>query len=106
MPAGTANRDEGSARDNAVIAFGNYVGAGGAGEAWYNDIVNNRQDYIAADARAQCRARGYPQTRSIADSGNGEWYYSDDLDDGDDFQFKASLESPYTATCLKRVRRR
>ena len=106
MPSGAAAGTENSAKADAVAVFVPYFSAGGAGEAWHNDIVANRQDYIAADARAQCRARGYSKARDIMDSGIDRFYYSEDLDDGPDFQFKASYESPYTATCLKRVRRR
>ncbi len=106
LPAGAVSSTENSAKADAVAVFVPYFSAGGTGEAWYNDIVANRQDYIAADARAQCRARGYSKARDIMDSGNNRFYYSEDLDDGPDFQFKASYESPYTATCLKRVRRR
>ena len=105
LPAGAAASNESSGQSAAVAAFVPYFSAGGAGEAWYNNIVANRQDYIAADARAKCRARGYSIARSIKDSGISRFYYSEDLDDGADFQFKASYEGPYTATCLKRVRR-
>ena len=106
LPAGPASSTESVARSNAVAEFGTYISAGGAGRAWYTDIVNNLQDYIAADARAKCRARGYPTTRSIVASSIQPNYYSEDMDDAVAFQFKASIENPYTATCLKRVRRR
>ena len=105
MPAGTADSVGVAAQGNAQTTFLIYTEAGGAGEAWYNAIVANLQGHIAADARAKCRARGYPTTRSIKDSGSGQTYYSKDLDDGPNFQFKASRERPYTATCYKRVRR-
>ena len=104
LPAGAANSSELDAVNAAVAAFNAYSGAGGAGEAWYNNIVANLQDHIVADARAKCRARGYPTTRSIEDSGPF-FYFSEDLDGTANFQFKASHEHPYTATCLKRVRR-
>ena len=105
LPAGAANGVEATAQFDAATAFVGYVGSGGAGEAWYNAIVANVQDHIVADARANCRARGYPVTRSIKDSGSSQFYYSEDLDDGASFQFKASYQAPYTATCYKRVRR-
>ena len=105
LPAGAAAGTSIAGRSAAVAAFVPYFSAGGAGEAWYNDIVANRKGYIAADARAKCRARGYSIARSIKDSGISRFYYSEDLDDGANFQFKASYEGPYTATCLKRVRR-
>ncbi len=106
LPAGAAASSESAARANAVAEFGTYISAGGAGRDWYTDIVNNLQDYIAADARAKCRARGYSTTRSIVASSIQPNYYSEDMDDGVAFQFKASIENPYTATCAKRVRRR
>ena len=105
LPAGTAASAESTARGNAVVAFVGYIGVGGAGRAWYNDIGANLQDHIVADARAKCRARGYSIARSIEDSGHQPNYYSKDLDDGPNFQFKTSIENTYTATCLKRVRR-
>ena len=105
LPAGLADSNESLARASAQAVFTNYIRSGGAGEGWNNNIVANLRSHIAADARAKCRALGYPTTRSIKDSGSSWFYYSEDLDGTANFQFKASYERPYTATCYKRVRR-
>ena len=105
LPAGLADSNESLARASAQAVFTNYIRSGGAGEGWNNNIVANLRSHIAADARAKCRALGYPTTRSIKDSGSSRFYYSKDLDGTANFQFKASYERPYTATCYKRFRR-
>ena len=105
LPAGAADLVGAAAQGNAQTAFLIYISSGGAGESWYNAIVANLQSRVKADARAKCRDLGYSTTRSIKDSGSGQTYYSVDLDSTANFQFKASRERLYTATCYKRVRR-
>ena len=105
MPAGTAHSVEATAQDNAISAYATWVNtAGGAGEAWLNDWRNNLQSRVAAHARANCRDLGYSIARNITVDYE-QWYYSDNQGSGGNFQFQASSERPYTATCLKRVRR-
>ena len=105
MPAGAADSDEETAQSNARSAFGTWATtSGGAGEAWYNDWNANLQSRVAAHAQANCQDLGYPVTRNIK-LPTGRWYYSADQDSGANFQFQASIERPYRATCLKRVRR-
>ena len=57
-----------------------------------------------AHAQANCKDLGYPIARSVTVD-YSRWYYSADQDSGANYQFQASLERPYTATCYKRVRR-
>ena len=105
LPAGAADSVEATAQSNAQNAYRTWVGtSGGTGEAWLNDWSTNLQSRVKAHARANCEDLGYPVTRSVT-MGNGRWYYSADQDSGTNFQFKASREFPYRATCLKRVRR-
>ena len=105
LPDGTAHSSVPYAEANAQSAFTNWVNVvGGTGEAWFNDWIDNLRSRVVADARANCQDLGYPVTRSIT-MDNGRWYYSADQDSGANYQFKASLERPYTAACYKRVRR-
>ena len=105
LPAGAADSDGETAQSNARSAYSTWVGtSGGPGEAWLNDWTANLQSRVKADARANCQDLGYPVTRSVT-TGNGRWYYSADQDSGANYQFQASREFHYTATCYKRVRR-
>ena len=105
MPAGAADSVEATAQFNADSATLTWITtSGGTGEAWFNDWNANLQSRIAAHAQANCQDLGYPVTRSITPS-NERWYYSADQDSGANYQFQASIERPYRATCLKRVRR-
>ena len=106
MPLGAADSVEATAQSNADDAYRTWVNTPGSfGEAWFNDWVDNLRPRIAADARAKCREMGYSATPRDIELGGGRFYYSVDYDSGADFQFIASVERPYTATCRKRVRR-
>ena len=102
--AGAADPVEATAKSNADAAFENWITNNQQGQDWFNDWSDNLQSRIAADARAKCRELGYPQVRNI-ELDDGRYYYSANLDLGANFQFIASIERPYTATCRKRVRR-
>ena len=105
LPAGAADSVEATAQQNAQTAWATWVIVpGGAGEAWLNDWNANLQSRVEAAAQANCQDLGYPVTRNIKRH-TGRYYYSADQDSGANYQFQASLERPYRATCLKRVRR-
>lgn len=101
-----ANSDEATAQGLADDEYRTWVNtAGGSGEDWLNYWVDNLRSEIAAEARAKCRALGYSATPRDIELGNGRFYYGDNQGSGGQFQFVASVERPYTATCRKRVRR-
>ncbi len=101
--SGAADPDEATAKSNAESAYQNWITNTNSGQAWFNDWADNLQSRIAADARAKCRELGYSQVRNIELDDGRFYHYS--LEPATGFQFIASIERPYTATCRKRVRR-
>ena len=105
MTAGAADSDEATAKGLADDEYRTWVNTpGSTGEAWLNYWADNTRSSVAADALAKCREMGYPKVRNI-EMGGGRFYYGDNQASGGQFQFVASVERPYTATCRKRVRR-
>ena len=105
LPAGKGHSKEAIAEANARDALIFWVATGdGPGRAWLDDWEDNRQSRAQAHAQANCKDLNYPIARSVTVD-YSRWYYSADQDSGANYQFQASLERPYTATCYKRVRR-